>query len=47
MVASQQKVSRMQLTAIVVGGMLGAGIFSLPRTFASATGPLRAAPGTP
>ncbi|MGL4543248.1 MAG: basic amino acid/polyamine antiporter [Polymorphobacter sp.] len=34
--------SRLQLTAMVVGGMVGAGIFSLPRTFASATGPLGA-----
>ncbi|MEJ8816281.1 basic amino acid/polyamine antiporter, partial [Variovorax ureilyticus] len=34
--------SRMQLTAMVVGGMVGAGIFSLPRTFAGATGPLGA-----
>ena len=30
------------LTAMVVGGMVGAGIFSLPRTFAQATGPLGA-----
>ena len=36
--ASEQKMSRMQLTAMVVGGMVGAGIFSLPRTFAGATG---------
>jgi arginine:ornithine antiporter / lysine permease len=34
--------SRMQLTAMVVGGMVGAGIFSLPRTFANATGPIGA-----
>jgi arginine:ornithine antiporter/lysine permease len=34
--------SRLQLTAMVVGGMVGAGIFSLPRTFASATGPFGA-----
>jgi arginine:ornithine antiporter/lysine permease len=34
--------SKMQLTGMVVGGMVGAGIFSLPRTFASATGPLGA-----
>jgi len=40
--ASEQKMSRMQLTAMVVGGMVGAGIFSLPRTFAGATGPLGA-----
>ncbi|HPE02503.1 MAG TPA: amino acid permease, partial [Burkholderiaceae bacterium] len=40
--AEQQKMSRMALTAMVVGGMVGAGIFSLPRTFAGATGPLGA-----
>jgi arginine:ornithine antiporter/lysine permease len=34
--------SRLQLTAMVVGGMVGAGIFSLPRTFANATGPFGA-----
>jgi arginine:ornithine antiporter/lysine permease len=34
--------SRLQLTAMVVGSMVGAGIFSLPRTFAGATGPLGA-----
>ncbi|WP_425495448.1 basic amino acid/polyamine antiporter [Pandoraea iniqua] len=34
--------SRIQLTAMVVGGMVGAGIFSLPRTFANATGPVGA-----
>lgn len=34
--------SRLQLTAMVVGGMVGAGIFSLPRTFAAATGPVGA-----
>jgi len=39
---AEQKMSRMQLTAMVVGGMVGAGIFSLPRTFANATGPLGA-----
>ncbi|QGZ56934.1 basic amino acid/polyamine antiporter [Paraburkholderia acidiphila] len=38
-----QKMSRVQLTAMVVGGMVGAGIFSLPRTFANATGPVGAA----
>jgi len=42
MASSEQKMSRMQLTAMVVGGMVGAGIFSLPRTFANATGPLGA-----
>ncbi|MEK6291896.1 MAG: basic amino acid/polyamine antiporter [Paraburkholderia tropica] len=40
---SVQKMSRLQLTAMVVGGMIGAGIFSLPRTFANATGPVGAA----
>jgi arginine:ornithine antiporter/lysine permease len=34
--------SLLQLTAMVVGGMVGAGIFSLPRTFAGATGPMGA-----
>ncbi|WP_153100649.1 basic amino acid/polyamine antiporter [Paraburkholderia hayleyella] len=42
MASTEQKMSRMQLTAMVVGGMVGAGIFSLPRTFADATGPLGA-----
>ncbi|MDI9239837.1 basic amino acid/polyamine antiporter [Lysobacter sp. LF1] len=42
MASSEQKMSRAQLTAMVVGGMVGAGIFSLPRTFAGATGPLGA-----
>ena len=42
MSAPDQKMSRMQLTAMVVGGMVGAGIFSLPRTFANATGPIGA-----
>lgn len=40
--ASEQKMSRMALTAMVVGSMIGAGIFSLPRTFAGATGPMGA-----
>jgi arginine:ornithine antiporter/lysine permease len=40
--AEQQKMSLNALTAMVVGGMIGAGIFSLPRTFAQATGPLGA-----
>ena len=39
---STQKLSLFALTAMVVGGMVGAGIFSLPRTFASATGPFGA-----
>jgi len=42
MASAEQKMSRMQLTAMVVGGMIGAGIFSLPRTFAGATGPMGA-----
>lgn len=42
MSTTEKKMTRMQLTAMVVGGMVGAGIFSLPRTFASATGPLGA-----
>jgi len=37
-----QKLSLFALTAMVVGSMVGAGIFSLPRTFASATGPFGA-----
>ena len=37
-----QKLSLFALTAMVVGGMVGAGIFSLPRTFANATGPFGA-----
>ncbi|RQH05765.1 basic amino acid/polyamine antiporter [Paraburkholderia dinghuensis] len=43
MADTEQKMSRLQLTAMVVGSMVGAGIFSLPRTFAHATGPLGAA----
>src|SRR5580692_965919 len=42
MASSEQKMSLTQLTAMVVGGMVGAGIFSLPRTFAGATGPFGA-----
>jgi arginine:ornithine antiporter / lysine permease len=42
MASTEQKMSLTQLTAMVVGGMVGAGIFSLPRTFASATGPFGA-----
>src|SRR5688572_15823188 len=37
-----QKLSLFALTMMVVGGMVGAGIFSLPRTFAIATGPFGA-----
>ena len=42
MASAEQKMSLTQLTAMVVGSMVGAGIFSLPRTFASATGPFGA-----
>src|SRR5215831_10406902 len=42
MASTEQKMSLTQLTAMVVGGMVGAGIFSLPRTFAGATGPFGA-----
>lgn len=37
-----QKLSRLALTGMVVGSMVGAGIFSLPRTFGQATGPFGA-----
>jgi arginine:ornithine antiporter/lysine permease len=36
------KLSLFALTAMVVGSMVGAGIFSLPRTFGNATGPFGA-----
>src|SRR5215510_15045836 len=39
---STRKLSLFALTMMVVGGMVGAGIFSLPRTFAGATGPVGA-----
>jgi len=39
---SGQKLSLFALTGMVVGSMVGAGIFSLPRTFAGATGPVGA-----
>src|SRR5262245_30024871 len=39
---STQKLTLFALTAMVVGSMVGAGIFSLPRTFAAATGPVGA-----
>ncbi|RDI99380.1 amino acid permease [Dyella solisilvae] len=42
MAATEKRMPLTQLTAMVVGGMVGAGIFSLPRTFANATGPLGA-----
>jgi hypothetical protein len=43
-VASEQtqKFSLFALTMIVVGSMVGAGIFSLPRAFGNATGPFGA-----
>lgn len=34
----QQKLPLWTLTAMVVGGMVGAGVFSIPRNFAQATG---------
>lgn len=37
-----QKLSLFALTAMVVGSMVGSGIFSLPRTFGNATGPFGA-----
>lgn len=40
--AQKQKLSLFALTAMVVGSMIGAGIFSLPRTFGLATGPFGA-----
>ncbi|MBA2125428.1 arginine-ornithine antiporter [Hyphomicrobium methylovorum] len=39
---SAQKLSLYALTGMVVGSMVGAGIFSLPRTFGIATGPFGA-----
>jgi arginine:ornithine antiporter / lysine permease len=39
---SVQKLSRLALTGMVVGSMVGAGIFSLPRSFGEATGPFGA-----
>ena len=40
--SSQQKLTLFALTAMVVGSMVGSGIFSLPRTFGNATGPFGA-----
>jgi arginine:ornithine antiporter / lysine permease len=40
--AAEQKFSRLTLTAMVVGSMVGAGIFSLPARFGGATGPFGA-----
>jgi arginine:ornithine antiporter/lysine permease len=42
MTSTAQKLSLASLSALVVGSMVGAGIFSLPRTFGSATGPFGA-----
>jgi arginine:ornithine antiporter/lysine permease len=39
---SASKLSLFTLSALVVGSMIGAGIFSLPRTFGAATGPFGA-----
>src|SRR5499425_2738708 len=39
---SPQKLSLPVLTGMVVGSMVGAGIFSLPRAFGNATGPFGA-----
>jgi arginine:ornithine antiporter / lysine permease len=39
---ANQKLSLFALTAMVVGSMVGSGIFSLPRTFGIATGPFGA-----
>ena len=38
----ETKLSLPALTAMVVGSMVGAGIFSLPRNFARVTGPFGA-----
>ena len=40
--STTQKLALPALTLLVVGGTVGAGIFSLPRTFANATGPMGA-----
>lgn len=40
--ATDRKFSRLTLTAMVVGSMVGAGIFSLPARFGTATGPFGA-----
>jgi arginine:ornithine antiporter/lysine permease len=40
--SQQQKLALPALTLLVIGSMVGAGIFSLPRTFAGATGPFGA-----
>ena len=41
-VATGAKLPLVSLTAMVIGSMIGAGIFSLPRTFGAATGPFGA-----
>ena len=40
MSASDQKIPRTALLAMVVGGMVGAGIFALPSRFGAVTGPI-------
>lgn len=40
--STQQRMWLFSLPALVVGSMIGARVFSLPRTFASASGPLGA-----
>ena len=40
--AAGQKFSRLTLVGMVVGSMVGAGIFSLPGRFGAATGPFGA-----
>ena len=42
MAATEQKISRTALLAMVVGGMVGAGIFALPSRFGGVTGPVGA-----
>jgi arginine:ornithine antiporter/lysine permease len=42
MSSNDQKMTRTMLTAMVVGGMVGAGIFSLPQRFGNVTGPIGA-----
>jgi arginine:ornithine antiporter / lysine permease len=40
--SSENRLSLFSLSALVIGSMIGAGIFSLPRTFAIAAGPFGA-----
>ncbi len=40
MADTNQKISRTALLAMVVGGMVGAGIFALPSRFGAVTGPI-------